>query len=253
MLKSTRKFKVFAMILLTCAVLLLTVNATISSVKAQTQDKVLVYTTLGGTISANGTALTGGDTYSYAAGATVTFTPTAQSGFKFLCFEYAGASGGVTSTSNPFSYTLSSSEIAIQAIFTTTKNATQTPTGSGAASVDLFAAIGGTTSPAGKTTPYTDYTIGTTASFTQTPGTGFSFLCWIVDTSAGATEYTSSTLSLKMPASSTAIQALWIPSTSTVTLPTIVSEFSSVMVAVIVAILALVAAGTYVYRRKAKN
>jgi hypothetical protein len=139
------------------------------------------------------------------------------------------------------------------AMFTPTTNVTQPTTGSGSASVDMFIAIGGTTVPKGQTAAITGYTQGTTESFTQTPGTGFKFLYWMVDTSAGATVHTASTLSIKLAYSSTAIQAFWIPTSSTVTVPTIISEFSSAMVAVILSVLVLIAAGTYVYTRRAKK
>jgi hypothetical protein len=77
----------------------------------------------------------------------------------------------------------------------------------------------------------------------------------MIDTSAGATVYTSTatTLSLKLESTTTAMQAFWVPTSSTVTLPTIISEFSSVMVAVVIAVLVLIAIGTFVYTRKAKK
>jgi len=256
MLKTKRNLEIFAMILLTSSLLLLAINANVASVKAQTTDTVIAYTTLGGTIAINGTTLAGGGTSTtYAANSDLTLTATASSGFKFLCWEYASVSGPTTSTSNPLQYTISVSEIALMAMFTPTTNATQSSTSTSAATVDVFNSIGGTTTPAGGFTgpAYTTYTIGTSYSFTQTPGTGFQFLYWLVQTSSGANVYTASPLSLKITSSSTAIQAFWVPTSSTITLPTIVSEFSSAMLAVLLSVLVLIAAGTYVYHRRAKN
>ncbi len=255
--KNMRKnFKVFALILLTSALLLVAIIPNVPSVKAATTDSVLAYTSLGGSMAVNGTTLAGGGTTTtYAANSDLNFTATASSGFNFLCWEYASTSGPSTSTSNPFSYVISVSEVAIIAMFTPTTNVTQSSTSTGTATVDVFNAIGGTTSPAGGFTgpAYSTYTIGTTYSFTQTPGSGFEFFYWIIDTSAGATVYTSSTLSLKLTSSSTAIQAFWIPTGSTLTLPTIISEFSSAMIAVLLSVLILIATGTYVYIRRAKK
>jgi len=256
MLKTKRNLKVFAMILLTSSLLLLAINASVSSVKAQTTDSVLAYTTLGGTIAVNGTTLAGGGTATtYAANSDLNLTATASSGFNFLCWEYASVSGPSTSTSNPFQYTLSVSEIELLAIFTPTTYTTQSSSGSGTATVDVFNSIGGSTSPIGGFTgpAYSTYTIGTTSSFTQTPGTGFEFLCWIVETSSGTNVYTASPLSLTLTSSSTAIQAFWLPTGSTITLPTIISEFSSALLAVVLSVLILIATGTYVYKRRVKN
>lgn len=256
MLNSKRNLKVFSLILLTSA-LLLTIGANIASVKAQTQDSVFAYTTLGGTISANGSTLTGGSTTTYGDGSTISFSATASSGFKFLCWEYAGASGAITSTTNPLSYTISTSEIAIEAIFIPTTSTTPTTTGSGSASVDLFPSIGGTTDPAGASAPYNNYTIGATDTFTQTPGDGFKFLCWISQTSTASTLSTNSPFSLEITDSNVALQALWIPTSSTVTLPSAspsptVPEYSNVAAIVVALALAAVAFGTYAYRRKTK-
>jgi hypothetical protein len=255
MLKSTKNLKVFAMILLMSALLLLAINMNIPSVKAATKTSVFVYTTLGGSVSGNGTALMGGAYSNYTLGDTVSFSATALSGFQFLCFEYASASGALTSTNNPFSETLSAATCAIEAIFIPTTNATASSTTTGAASVAMFNSIGGTTVPAGGITGpvHTGYTVGTASSFTETAGTGFKFLCWVTELSSGGNIYTGSSESLKITATSVAMQAFWIPTSSTVTLPKIVSEFPSAMVAVLLSVLVLIAAATYVYTRKAKK
>jgi hypothetical protein len=250
-----KKLKVFALILLTSALLLLAVNANVSSVKAASTTSVFVYTILGGTISGNGTSLSGDKSYTYTTGDTVAFTATPSSGFKFLCFEYATSSGAQTSTNNPFSETLSATSCAVEAMFIPTINYTASSTSSGAASVTIFATIGGTTTPAGGVTgpTYSDYTVGTVSTFTQTPGTNFKFLCWVTQTSAGSAVYTASPLSLKIPSSSIAMEALWIPTSSTVTVPTIVNEYSTAVVAILAIALVASALGTYAYTKRNKK
>jgi len=128
LLKYTKNFKVFALILLTSALLLVAINPNIPSVKATTQDSVYVYTSLGGTVSANGTSLTGGNIYNYDNGSAVNFTATAGTGFQFLDWIYVSTSGGATSTANPFVYTVSVASYSIQAMFIPTSSAVTLPT-----------------------------------------------------------------------------------------------------------------------------
>lgn len=253
---SRKNHKLFALILLTSA-LLLTIGANIAFVKAQTQDSVLTFTTLGGTIAANGSTLTGGTT-KYNDASTISFSATASTGFQFLCWEYADASGATTSTTNALSYTIKG-DIAIEAIFIPTTHTTPTITGSGSASVELFSSIGGTTSPAGSAsgTPITGYIIGATSTFTQTPGDGFKFLCWISQNTAGvATLSEDSPFSLNITDANVALQALWIPTSSSVTIPhtspspsATVPEFSSATVAILAAALVVVAVGAYAFKK----
>jgi hypothetical protein len=254
---STKNFKVFTLILLTSALLLVAINPNISSVKATTQDSVYVYASLGGTVSANGTSLTGGNSYNYNNGSAVNFTATAGTGFKFLDWIYVTATGGATSTANPFVYTVSEASCSIQAMFIPTSNLTSSSSSqSGASTVDILMSTGGTTVPAGATKSYTNYTIGTVGNFTAVPGAGFKFLYWIVVSSAGAFTSTATALSYNLTSSSYGIQAMFIPTSSTVTLPTptpTVNEFSSAAAIIIVAILAISAFGTYTYTKKAKK
>lgn len=259
MLKSTKKFKVFAMILLTSAILLLAINPNVSSVKAATTTSVYVFTTLGGTMTGNGTALKeGGVATTYTTGDSVSFDAAASSGWNFLCFVYASTAGAFTSITNPFSLTLSESAYSIEAIYTPTHNSTSSAP-SGTSTLVVFSGIGGTTEPSGGLTGpvYTNYTVGKTYSFTETPGSGQKFLCWITETVSGSSyytqAYTTTPLSLNLTSSSVTIQAFWIPTSSTVVLPKIISEFSPVMIAVLLSALVLIAAATYVYRRRTKK
>ena len=247
--KKITSMKFLALVFLTSV--LLTGSIYAASVKAQTQDSVYVYDTIGGTISAGGTALTGNSTYSYNNGTAVTFTANPGSGFKFLAWEYVSATGANTSTDNPFVYTIVSASCAIQAMFTPTTNATASSSSGGTSTVDLLSSIGGTTEPAEGT--YTNYTIGTVYNFNAVAGTGFKFLYWIVATSAGANVYTTSTLALNLTSSTCALQAMWIPTSSTVSLPTIIDEFSTAAAITLVAVLAVSVIGTYAYTRKTKK
>src|SRR5208283_5247555 len=171
-MKTTKNFKVFVLILLTSALLLVAINPNIPSVKAATTDSVYVYTSVGGTISAGGTNLTGGDTYSYNNDTTVNFQATASTGFKFLDWEYASTAGGVASTVNPLALTVTESEYGVQAMYLPTTNATASSSSlTGATSVDILTSIGGSTSP--KAGAYTTYTLNTVESFNVVPGNGF--------------------------------------------------------------------------------
>jgi len=244
------------LILAMSALLLLTVNPYMATVKAQTQDSVYVYTSCGGTVSAAGTDITGGSTYNFTSGATITFSATPLAGFKFLCWDYAASSGSQTSTKNPFPYTISQTECAIQAMFIPDVNASLSSTSSqtGAAPFDVLASMGGTTTPGAAT--YTTYTIGTVVSFTANPLTGFKFLYWLVPAAAGGSSVsTDSTLAFNVTANACALQAYFIPTTSSVRLPTIkqVDEFSSVVEIIAATILVIITFGAYAHSRRSKK
>jgi len=215
---TTKNFKVFALILLTSALLLVAVIPNVP-VKAATTDSVYVYSTIGGSISGNGTALTGGSSPTYANGAVVAFTETPSSGFTFLNWIYInGTTGATTSTASTLSTSITQASCAVEAMFLPTTNATQTSSGSGAATIDLYFSAGGTTDPASPKT-YTNYTIGTSSTFSAVPASGFKFLYWVVATSSVST-YTSSSLTLNIPANTCVIQAFFVPTSSNVALPT---------------------------------
>ena len=254
--KITKSIKVFVLILLTSALLLVAINSNISSVKATTQDSVYIYTSIGGTISAAGTNLTGGTSYSYDNDTAVTFQATASTGFEFLNWEYASASGGETSTVNPLTLTVNASSYAIQAMFIPTSNVTLSSSSSptGTADVDLLTSIGGSTVPASGA--YTNYTIGTVASFNEVAGTGFKFLYWIVSCTPGTFTSTANTLTYNLTSSNFfAIQAMFVPTSSTLSLPTPtpINEFSSATAIIIAMILVIVAFGTYTFTKRAKK
>ncbi len=249
--KTKKNLKVFTLILLTSALLIVATNP---SVKAATQDSVYVYTSLGGSISTMGATLTGGTSYNFEDGTAVTLNATAGTGFQFLCWEVVSASGANTSTANPLVYTPDVANSAIQAMFIPTSNATESSTSSGSATIDILSSVGGSTNPVAAT--YTNYTVGTTNNFQAIPGSGFQFLYWIAVSANGANTYTSDTVALNVTANSCGIQAMFVPTSSTVSLPTptpAVDEFSSAMVTILAIALVSVAFGTFAITRKAKK
>lgn len=245
MKKTSKNIKVLALILLTSALLLTT--ASTASVKAQTGPTVYVYTSQGGEINANGTKLTGSTIYNYTNGETISYTATPGSGYAFLCWVWSGAT--LTSSTEPtLTETLSSSSCALQALFVPTTNSTAAPSGSGAAEVVALMSLGGTTSPAAGQS-YTNYTVGTVSNFVATPSTDCKFLYWLVVSSAGSTYYTSSTLALNIPASTIALQAFFVPTSSSVT----INEYSNVAVVVLAIVLAVSALGAFTFTKRAKH
>jgi len=259
-----KNFKVFALILLTSALLLVAIIPNVPSVKAATTDSVTVFSAVGGTTTPAGNSTGPYASYTYASGSTQTFTATAGTGFIFLCWETVTSSGATTSTTNPLSYTVSQAT-AIQALFIPTSSAvTTTPTPTTIPSkytVSVFSSVGGTTTPSGisTTAPYSTYTYasGSTQTFTATAGTGFKLLCWEIVTGNGPTTSTTNPLSYAV-SQTTALQALFIPTSSTVTLPTPtptpkINEFSSAAAIITVLALVIVAFGTYAYTKKAKK
>ena len=249
------------MILLTTTLLILASSASVSNVKAATSTTILTYTTLGGSVTANGTALTGGASATYNDGDTLQLQATASSGFQFLCFVYADASGSVTSTDNPYTKVITGA-CALEAVFIPTSNEVETSPGSGAATLTIFSSIGGTTDPAGSASGASaSATIGHSTTITQSSGTSgdFKFLCWVTQDASGATLYSTSTLTFTPTSSGTAIEAIWIPTSSTVTLPsasptpTPVPEFSAAVAAIVAVALVASAFGTYAYSKKKRN
>ena len=263
---NTKKLKVIAMILLTSTLLILAASAvSVPTVKAQATENLIVYTTLGGAssgaVKANGTAMTSGSTgNSLTSGDTYTFTATAASGFQFIGWVYADKNGPVGSTSASYSKVISNT-CSLEAVFVPTTNATATESGSGAATLSLFSTAGGTTYPAGSLTGASvSATIGSSTEITQTPGSGYTFLCWVVQC-ASNNEYTSTTLNYVPTSSGAAIEAIWVPTNSGITLPSMsatptptkVAEFPSAMIAIVALALVAVAFGTIAYTKKARK
>ena len=252
------------MITLMSTILILTASAAnIPSAKAQTKETLVLYTTLGmSAVDANGSALTPGSATanSLNSGDTYTFTATAASGYKFIGWAYADASGAVGSTSASFTKVLAGT-CSLQAIYIPTTNTTVAPSGSGSSAIAVFATAGGTTSPAGSLTGQTTTgTVGHSTTFTETALRGYTFLCWVVQCNQN-NYYTSSPLQYTPTSTSgAALEAIWVPTGSGITLPstsstptptpTKVDEFSTAVVAVLALALVAAAFGTYTYRKK---
>lgn len=239
---------------------MLAVTTGISIVKAQTSNSIYVYTSCGGSVSANGATVNGGVTYNYTSGTTITYTASPLSGFKFLCWEYASQSGTNISTNNPFAYTPTATQSAIQAMFVPTVNASLTSTSSqtGSSPFDLLTSIGGTTNPDAGT--YTNYDIGQMVNLAANPGQGFKFLYWLIPASTGGSSIiTSSSFTFNVTANACAIQAYFVPSTSSISLPTTatptptptkINEYSPAIFVPILVVLAIAILGTYAYKKK---
>lgn len=255
-----KNLKVLAMIILTSALLILASSASVSTVKGATTTTLFLYTTLGSSsVSANGTTLTAGGSNTMTAGDTYTFTATPDSGWKFVCWDYAAASGAVGSTNNPFSQVISAA-CSLEAVYIPTTNATGTTSGSGSSTITLFTSAGGTSSPAGSTTGTAiTGTIGTATTLTETPSSSvYTFLCWITQCSSANNYYTSSSLSYKPLTSGVAIEPIWVVTSANISLPTPAPtpkptpEISSAMVAVLALALVATAFGTYAYKKAKK-
>ena len=254
----TKNLKVIVMILLTSTLLILASSASVSTVKAATTTTLFLYTTLGSSsVTANGTTLTPGAENTLTSGDTYSFTATASSGWKFVCFDYAAASGAVGSAKNPFSELISAA-CSLEAVYIPTTNTTGTSSGSGAATITLFVTAGGTTSPAGSTGGKSvSATIGHSTTITETPSSSvYTFLCWVAQSSTTSNYYTSTSLSYTPLTSSVAIEPIWVVTSSGITLPTPtpkIDEFSSLMIVILAAALVATALGTYAYTKRAKK
>ena len=249
-MKTTKNIKVLALIFITSVLLIAAASSNIAYVKAATQDSVYVYSSLGGTITSDGTTLPGGASYPFENGTAIDLVPVSSTGYQFLCWEVVSASESYTSDNCTLTYTPTAANSAVQALFTPTSNATTTSTSTGTSSIQILLSAGGSTNPAPAT--YTNYTIGTVNNFQATPGTGFKFLYWIVSPSTGANIYTTNTLSLNVTASTCGLQAMFVPTDSTVSVP-VVDEYSSAAIIALTVALIAVAIGTIAVTKKAKN
>jgi len=176
LLKHSKNFQVFALILLTSALLLAAINPNISSVKAQTQATVTVLTSIGGT-----TDPAEGTTTNYTDGTVVTLTATAGNFFVFQYWEIATSAGGYIVYDNPATLTVSGGvTYAVQAVFQPEQvppagvNVTNL---SAAAIVVVLAAVGGTTSPAPGTYALEN---ATQLNLSATPDSGWKFDHWVI-------------------------------------------------------------------------
>jgi len=234
-----KKVKVLTLILLASTLLLLSASLT---AKAASTTTVVVLASVGGTTS----PAAGSQTETV--GQSVSFTATPSSGWQFFYWIVTTAAGSTTYTTNPLSWSVTG-EGSVQAMFLPSRNATATHVGAGTSSIYFETSAGGSTSPKEGTTQ--SETNGKTATFTATPGTGFTFLCWIVAPASGGIVYTSNPLSFNV-SGGCAAQALFIPSSSTVTLPKIVSEFSSAATVGLAVAMIAVACGAYAYKKTRK-
>ena len=174
MLKHSKNFQVFALILLTSALLLTAINPNIASVKAQGQATVTVLTLIGGTTVPSGTT-------TYNDGTAVTLTATAGEGFIFQYWEIASSAGSYIDYDNPATLTVSGGvTYAVQAVFQPEQvppagvNVTNL---SAAAIVVVLAAVGGTTSPAPGTYALEN---ATQLNLSATPDSGWKFDHWVI-------------------------------------------------------------------------
>jgi len=247
----------FSMLMLT----LIAINTSLPTVKAQGTAGVYVYESCGGTVSAGGTNLTGGKTYNYTSGSTVTFTATPLNGFTLLCWLYTNSTGTATTTNNPFNYKITSVECAIQPLFVPTVNASlaQTTSQTGPSPFEVLISTGGTTSPGAAV--YTNYSIGDIATFAANAGQGFKFLYWLVPAAKGGSAVsTANPLKFNVTAEACAVQAYFIPESSNIKLPsygsstsptpTPIAEFP--MTTVALGALLAVALCAFVYHRRPK-
>jgi hypothetical protein len=262
--RATKCSKFLGLLLLTSAIILISVNPNLQTVKAQGTDSVYLYESCGGTVSVSGATLTGGTTYNYTAGSTVTFTATPIAQFKFLCWDYANSTGTSTSTNDPFNYKITSTGCAIQPMFIPDVNASlaQSTSQTGESPFDVLSSIGGATSPGAAI--YTNYSIGNIATFTAKADDGSKFFYWLVPAAKGGSAVsTDNPLKFNVTAEACAVQGYFIPQSSSVTLPSItpvsssspsstppVNEFSSAAEIMVAAVLVLAAFGTLVYVRR---
>jgi hypothetical protein len=248
------KIKILILTLLASALL----AATNLNVQAQGTTTVAILASNGGT-----TDPAGGTNPTYTIGQTATFTATPSSGWQFFYWIVTTAAGSTTYTTNPLSWNVTGAGSA-QAMFLPTTNATVAPSAAGTTSLYFLTSAGGDISSGGPTTAGAkltsaglsgktqDLTIGTTYNYSATPGSGFTFVAWVLAPSSGGVVFTSNPL-LYNASQSCAIQALFIPNSSTVTLPTIINEYSSAATVGLTVALLAVAFGAFAIRRKPKN
>jgi hypothetical protein len=175
--KATKNFRVFALILLTSALLLLSIAPNIASVKAQAQATVVVTSVPGGTTDPSGTN-------TYADGTGVVLTATANDGFLFQAWDIETSAGGNFVTDNPYTLNVSASvgTYTVNAVFAEIQFITPAnPSTANNAVIVVVAGVGGTVSPAPGT-----YAVANAATLqlTATPNSGWLFHNWIISGTA---------------------------------------------------------------------
>jgi hypothetical protein len=271
LVKTTKNIRIFALVLLTSAILLMAINPNLPSVKAQTQATVVVFSAVGGITTPTGTT-------TYAAGTTVTLTATAGDGFYFQNWVIVTTAGGYNDFNNPTSLIVNASATyAVQAVFqpiqpappvgavqtpetppTLFPDLTHSPDLANDAIVVVLAGVGGTTTPAPGT-----YAMANAVSLNLTaiPNTGFTFSHWVIGGSPlshGAYSFTDTPTdnpyNVNHGYGNTYSYQPVFNAISPSTSPTPkVDEFSSVAAIILAMVLVIVAFGAYTFTKKAKK
>jgi len=259
MLKAKKKIQVFALILLTTALLVAAINPNIASVKAQAQATVNVLDSVGGTISPSGTT-------TYADGTVVSLLATPDSNYIFAFWTVSTNQYSIQLDTNPAPLTVSGGvTYSVQPVFTQIfplpGSLTPTPDYSTAAIVVVLNSVGGTTSPAPGT-----YAMENAASttLTATPDSGWQFSHWVIsgptDTTHGGVPFTLTPTDNPYTVGhgygyTYYYQPVFIPtgSTSTTTPTPTVPEFSSAAAIITAMVLVIVAFGAYTFNKKPKK
>jgi hypothetical protein len=243
--------KIFALTLLMSLLVLAVVNA---SVNAQGQATVIVLDSVGGTTDpAAGTT-------TYADGASLTLTATADADYIFVNWILDTADGSNVATDNPLTFPVSGgSTYTVQANFQPVLPAPGRilpPDLSTAAIVVVIGSAGGTVSPAPGT-----YALAAAENLmlTATPASGWTFSHWVIDgpnLSHGGYPFTATPTENPYNVNHGygnmfSYQAVFTPTGTTEPTPS-VPEFSSVAAIGVALLLVAVAFGTITYRRKTK-
>ena len=188
-MKKTKNLQVFAMILLTSALLIAAITPYIVSVKAQGQATVNVVSSVGGTTDPTGS----GNLYND--GATVNLAATPADGYTFVYWTVSTDQYSIQLDTNPAPLIVSGGvTYSVTAVFWGLfpfPDTLMPPDLSNAAIVVVLAGVGGTTSPAPGS-----YALANAAqtNLTATPDSGWQFSHWIIsgptDTTHGGVPFT---------------------------------------------------------------
>lgn len=258
--------KFFALILLTSLLLLTTLNCTILLVKSQGDATVVVFETIGGTISPSGTN-------TYADASTVTLTATPNAAFVFINWVVSTDSGSNALSDNPLKITVEGGVtydvIANFQPIEPANLAGTMPDLSTAAIVVVLVSGGGTTEPKPGT-----YALENATSFNLTaiPDSGWRFTNWVI--SGANIDHGTSPLNLTPSdnpynvnhgyGNTYAYQAVFVPVSSATPTPSAspsetpssgtsggMSNETWIIIGLVIVIVALlIAFGTYVLRQK---
>jgi List-Bact-rpt repeat protein len=255
MSKAKKNIQVFALILLTSALLIAAGSPNIASVKAQTQGTLIVFDSPGGTTSPTGTT-------TYPVGTNVTLIATPDTGFLFNYWEIVNPQGSYNVADNPYTLTISSaSTFSVQASFVPIVYLSPaTPSSPNLATVVVLAGVGGTTNPPPGTYGITD---ASQLNLMATADTGFTFSHWVIGggpLTHGGYSFTDTPTNNPYNVGhgygyTYTYQPVFnaiSPATSPTPTPT-VDEFSTVAAIVMALVLVAVAFGTYTFTKKTKK